>query len=96
MVTIQFKPGFDAAAYHKAKGKSRDSKSVTSQSEPNKRSPATVKSGSEHIETGSDYETPPIEEAFLRGSTGQSETPSNQQRFASQQHSRENKGGNQD
>ena len=93
MVIIQFQPSFDAAAYHKAKGKSRDPMSVASHSEFNKRSPATLKSRPELIETGSDGEIPPIEEAFTKRLMGQSETPTNQKKFVSQQHSPENEDG---
>lgn len=76
MAIIQFQPSFDAAVYHKAKGKGRDP-NVASHSESNKRSLATLKSRPGLIETESDDRIPPIEEAFLRRLTEQSETPTN-------------------
>ena len=94
MANFQFQPGFDVAAYLRAKDKARNSNKVAGHSGSNKRLSVSLDSRPELIETRNDERIPLIVEAFSRRLRGQSETPTNQQEFASQQPPPENEDGN--
>lgn len=94
MAIIQFKPGFDAAAYLRTKEKGRNLKGVASHFESSKRPPINLNSKPELAKKRNDEEIPPIVKAFPGRLRGQSETPTNQQEFVNQQYPPENEDGN--